>query len=132
MKPKILLLSEDQLSINLLTLILNRLEYQVFTTPDQITSHSLPNLVILDFHPQILSRDETASRLNSTPLIKNIPALVIVDDKTTGAWFVYSVKNCINYLNRPLRTDKLNSILGKQLQIEPAPLLLPRNELVYI
>ena len=132
MKPKILFLSEDPISINLLTLILNRLECQILTSPSQINHHDLPALILLDYHPQICSRNETVSRLNASPLIKNIPAVVIVDDRTTGAWFVYSVTNCINYLNRPLRTERLKQILDKQLQIEPAPLLLPQNELVYI
>jgi CheY-like chemotaxis protein len=131
MKPQILLLSEDPTSINLITLILNRLECQILTAASQISPKALPDLILLDYQPQILSRNETALKLNSSPYIKNIPAIVIVDNKTTGAWFVYSINNCINYLNRPLRTEKFKQILNKQLQVEPAPQLLPRNELVY-
>ena len=122
--PKILLVDDDKLTIEMFTVAFQRkgFDIRVAFNGEQalaLVSLEVPDAVLLDLRMPGLSANDVCTTLRAAPLTADIPILII--SAATDAEVRAAVTGATAYVRKPVNLLELTALLTKLLEDHASP-----------
>lgn len=110
MKPKILVIEDNEQNLYLTTFILEKHGYQVVQARDGQTGiekacQERPDLIILDIQLPVMDGYEVARQLKAKPDICNIPIVAVTSYAMAGDRERILAAGCEGYIEKPINPE---------------------------
>ncbi|HJT23027.1 MAG TPA: response regulator [bacterium] len=122
MKPKILLIEDNEQNRYLATFLLEKRGYQVLSVPDgpmgiELAGKELPSLILLDIQLPSMDGYTVARRLRENPALKATPIVAVTSYAMAGDREKTIAAGCNGYIEKPINPDtfveEIRKFLGK-------------------
>ncbi len=120
MKPKVLLIEDNDYNIYLLTFILEHNGYEVFRARDGLEGIRLsrevkPDMILLDIQLPEMDGYAVASRLRSDSTFADIPIIAVTSHAMVGDREKTIEAGCTCYIEKPINPDTFIMEIEKHL-----------------
>ncbi len=110
MKPRILIIEDNEQNMYLLTFILNRHGQEVLQARDGRTGIALalkenPDLILLDIQLPEMDGYTVARELRSNPVLRDIPIVAVTSYAMVGDREKAMDAGCSGYIEKPINPD---------------------------
>ncbi len=123
--PKILLVDDDTLTIELFTLALQRRGFDIRVAFNgeqalELASVESPDAILLDvLMPGPLSANDVYTRIRSSPITANTPILIV--SAATDSAVRTAVPGATAYVSKPVNLGELASVITELLENRASP-----------
>jgi len=110
MKPKILVIEDNEQNLYLITFILEKHGYQVIQARNgqdgiEKACQEKPDLIILDIQLPVMDGYEVARRLKAKPEIRDIPIVAVTSYAMVGDRERILAAGCEGYIEKPINPE---------------------------
>jgi two-component system cell cycle response regulator DivK len=121
MATKILIVEDNELNRNMLSMRLTRKGYEVFTANDgqagiEMAQAHLPNLILMDLSLPILNGWEATQQLKANPKTHHIPVLALTAHAMVGDREKALQAGCDDYDTKPVEFVRLQEKIDNLLK----------------
>ncbi len=107
MKPKVLVIEDNEKNLYLVTFILERHGYQVVQARDgrkgvELAGRVEPTLIILDIQLPVMDGYAVARELRSNPALDDVPIVAVTSYAMPGDREQILAAGCTGYLEKPI------------------------------
>ena len=123
MKPKILIIEDNEQNLYLITFILEKHGYQVVQARDgqegiRLARQVKPALILLDIQLPAMDGYEVARRLKEKPESRDIPVVAVTSYAMVGDREQILAAGCEGYIEKPINPETFMAEIEQHL---PAP-----------
>lgn len=120
MKPKILVIEDNETNLYLVTFILEKHGFQVFQARDgfegiELAKQIEPALILLDVQLPGMDGYAVAEKLRSTPLFERVPIVAVTSYAMVGDKERILAAGCEGYIEKPINPDTFMAEVEKHL-----------------
>ena len=120
MKPKILVIEDNEQNLYLISFILGKYGYEVVQARDgdegiELAGRVKPTLIILDIQLPVMDGYEVARRLKETPETSDIPIVAITSYAMVGDRERTLAAGCTGYIEKPINPETFIAEIEKYL-----------------
>ncbi len=110
MKPRILIIEDNEQNIYLLTILLERHGYEVVQARDgregiELAGRVKPALILLDIQLPIMDGYAVARELKHDPTLADVPIVAVTSYAMVGDRERGLAAGCIGYIEKPINPD---------------------------
>ena len=110
MKPKILVIEDNEQNIDLVTFILEKHGYQVVQARDgregiELASRVQPAMILLDIQLPEMDGYAVARELKSNPALDNVPIVAVTSYAMAGDRERILAAGCTGYIEKPINPE---------------------------
>jgi len=124
MKPRVLLIEDNETNRHLATFLLEQIGCEVHHAGDgarglAMAESSLPVLIVLDIQMPEMDGYEVATRLRASPATRAIPVLVVTSYAQSGDRQRAMALGVADYLEKPFEPDDFIARVTRLLPVQP-------------
>ena len=125
MKPKILVIEDNEQNLYLITFILEKHEYDVVQAQDggegiELAGRVKPALIILDIQLPLIDGYEVAQRLKERAETRDIPIVAVTSYAMVGDRERILAAGCEGYIEKPINPETFIAEIEKHLPARPS------------
>ena len=133
MKPKILVIEDNEQNLYLTTFILEKHGYEVVQARDarqgiELASQVDPKLILLDIQLPVMDGYAVARELRSNPALARVPIVAVTSYAMAGDRERVLAAGCAGYIEKPINPDTFMAELEQYLQELQSPDRRPATE----
>ncbi len=120
MKPKILLIEDNEQNLYLMTFMLEKNGFEVVQARDgregiELATSVKPTLILLDIQLPVMDGYAVAQELRSYPGLADVPIVAVTSYAMAGDRELVLAAGCTGYIEKPVNTDTLIDELKEYL-----------------
>ncbi len=133
MKPKILVIEDNEQNLYLTTFILEKHGYEVVQARDgrqgiELATQVDPTLILLDIQLPVMDGYAVARELRSNPALARVPIVAVTSYAMAGDRERVLAAGCAGYIEKPINPDTFMAELEQYLQELQSPDRRPATE----
>ncbi len=120
MKPKILVIEDNEQNLYLVTFILERSGYEVIQARDgregiELAIQIKPALILLDIQLPVMDGYAVARELRNNPVIGDVPIVAVTSYAMVGDREKILAAGCLGYIEKPIDPETFMGEIEKYL-----------------
>ena len=121
MKPKVLVIEDNEQNIYLITFIMQKNGYDVVQARDGLQGIELagkvqPELILLDIQIPVMDGYAVAEELKSNPALAEVPIVAVTSYAMVGDRERILAAGCTGYIEKPINPDTFMAEIEQYLQ----------------
>lgn len=125
MKPKILLIEDNERNIYLMTFIMEKNGYEVIVARDgregiTLAGEVKPMLILLDIQLPVMDGYDVARELKSNPVLVDIPIVAVTSYAMVGDQERCIAVGCTGYIEKPINPETFMAEVEQYLPARPS------------
>lgn len=110
MKPKILVIEDNEQNLYLVTFILKKHGYEVVQARDgregiELAGRVEPTLILLDIQLPVMDGNAVARKLRSNPALADVPIVAVTSYAMVGDRERFLAAGCTGYVEKPINPE---------------------------
>ncbi|MBC8263474.1 MAG: response regulator [Anaerolineales bacterium] len=124
MKPKILVIEDNEQNLYLITFILEKNGYQVVQARDgregiELAGRVKPTLILLDIQLPVMDGYAVARELRSQPALADVPIVAVTSYAMVGDREKILAAGCNGYIEKPINPETFVAEVERYLPVQP-------------
>lgn len=124
MRPKILVIEDNEQNLYLVTFILEKHNYQVIQARDgregiELAKQAKPDLILLDIQLPVMDGYAVAEELLNNPGLADVPIVAVTSYAMSGDRERVLAAGCTGYIEKPINPDTFMADVKKYLPARP-------------
>ena len=125
MKPKILVIEDNEQNMYLVTFILEKRGYQVVQARDgregiELAGRVKPTLILLDIQLPVMDGNAVARELRSNPALADVPIVAVTSYAMVGDREKTLAAGCTGYIEKPINPETFMAEVEQHLPARPS------------
>jgi two-component system, cell cycle response regulator DivK len=124
MKPKVLIIEDNEQNLYLATFLLEKNGYEVAQAREGRTGietahRSLPDIILVDIQLPAMDGYEVTRALRQNPGLKEVPIVAVTSYAMPGDREKALSAGCTGYIEKPINPDTFIAEIGRYLVVPP-------------
>jgi two-component system, cell cycle response regulator DivK len=124
MKPKVLLVEDNEMNLDMLSRRLERRGFEILVAVDgaqgvEVTKSDKPDIILMDMSLPVMDGWEATRRIKADPDLKHIPIIALTAHAIAGDRERCLAAGCDEYESKPVKfprlLEKMQTMLGIEL-----------------
>jgi two-component system cell cycle response regulator DivK len=125
MRPKILVIEDNDQNLYLITFILEKNGYEAIQARDgregiELANQIKPALILLDIQLPVMDGYAVARELRNNPVIGDVPIVAVTSYAMVGDREKILAAGCLGYIEKPINPDTFITEMEQYLLARPA------------
>ena len=120
MKPKVLVIEDNEQNLYLVTFMLEKHGYQVIQARDgrqgiDMAAQIKPSIILLDIQLPVMDGYAVAQELRNNPALNDVPIVAVTSYAMAGDWERTLAAGCSGYIEKPINPDTFMAEIERHL-----------------